>query len=88
LTADGLKLRYRLLSKIIPFDAINEIRLGPNGFTVIYGKGPVHRSAQISQSMFSESLLPLYFSLCSRIPGARIAEGDTVALDAAGVPIP
>jgi hypothetical protein len=88
LTADCLEFRRRFRTKSIPFDIIKEVRLWSNGFTVVYAKGRAERRAHIGQARFSESLLPLYLSLCSRIPRARIAKGDTVALSATGVPVP
>jgi hypothetical protein len=38
--------------------------------------------------MYAESLLPLYFILTSHAPEVCVENGESVAVDVAGVPIP
>ena len=63
LTNGSLRLKSCLGKRTIPLDSMEEVRAWAGGFTVIFAKGGRKRRVHIAQYMFSESLLPLYFSL-------------------------
>jgi hypothetical protein len=84
----SVRVVSRSVSKNIPFDSIRGICLVPTGFKLVYSEGGVDQHAGIGQLMYAESLLPLYFILTSHAPEVCVENGESVAVDVAGVPIP